>query len=66
MGRVYFFTGFPGFICNQLIRELLQRDGRFARAYFLVLPSQRQKADRIHDTRGRYYESGTAILGRSE
>lgn len=26
MGNGYFFTGFPGFICNQLIREILKRN----------------------------------------
>ncbi|RFU60159.1 SDR family oxidoreductase [Bacillus sp. V59.32b] len=44
MEHVYFFTGFPGFICNQLIRELLKRDDYFTKAYMLVLPSQKETA----------------------
>ncbi|WP_409291935.1 SDR family oxidoreductase [Peribacillus sp. SCS-37] len=44
MGNIYFITGFPGFISNQLIRELLERDLSFEKAYFLVLSAQREAA----------------------
>lgn len=46
MGHIYFFTGFPGFISNQLIRELVQRDERINKIYLLVLPQQRAKAEK--------------------
>ncbi|WP_409294615.1 SDR family oxidoreductase [Peribacillus sp. SCS-26] len=44
MGNIYFITGFPGFISNQLVRELLKRDPSFEKAYFLVLPAQKGTA----------------------
>lgn len=46
MGHIYFFTGFPGFISNQLIRELVRRDERINKIYLLVLPQQRAKAEK--------------------
>ncbi|WP_153126101.1 SDR family oxidoreductase [Peribacillus tepidiphilus] len=45
MNHVYFFTGFPGFICNQLIRELIRSGGNFKKAYMLVLPPQLDSAN---------------------
>ncbi len=44
MKHVYFFTGFPGFISNQLIRELLNKDRSFSKLIAIVLPSQSDKA----------------------
>jgi len=44
MKHVYFFTGFPGFISNQLIRELLDTDADFSKLVAIVLPSQIEKA----------------------
>ncbi|MEH7177396.1 SDR family oxidoreductase [Neobacillus vireti] len=40
----YFFTGFPGFICNQLIREVLKRNELNCIVYVLVLQSMMDKA----------------------
>lgn len=45
MGHIYFFTGFPGFISNQLIRELIKRDEAVDKVYLLVLPEQMGKAE---------------------
>lgn len=42
--HTYFFTGFPGFISNQLIRELLRKDPEANSFYLLVLPFQQDKA----------------------
>lgn len=44
MGLGYFFTGFPGFISNQLIREVLRRNDGAGKVYVLVLPSMAEKA----------------------
>lgn len=45
MGNGYFFTGFPGFICNQLIREVMQKNNLEGRVYVLVLPQMVKKAE---------------------
>ncbi|MFC9596595.1 SDR family oxidoreductase [Peribacillus butanolivorans] len=45
MEHVYLFTGFPGFISNQLIMELLRRDEALNKIYLLVLPEQKVKAE---------------------
>lgn len=45
MGKGYFFTGFPGFICNQLIREVMQKNNFEGRVYVLVLPEMAKKAE---------------------
>lgn len=44
MERGYFFTGFPGFISNQLIREVLRRNSGKGKVFVLVLPSMAEKA----------------------
>ena len=44
MKHVYFFTGFPGFISNQLIRQLIKTDASFSKLIAIVLPSQIEKA----------------------
>lgn len=44
MKKGYFITGFPGFISNQLIREILQRNGTQGVFYALVLPSTMKQA----------------------
>lgn len=41
----YFFTGFPGFISNQLIREVLRRNDGEGKVFVLVLPSMVAKAN---------------------
>lgn len=41
----YFFTGFPGFISNQLIREVLRKNNGEGKVYVLVLPSMAEKAE---------------------
>jgi nucleoside-diphosphate-sugar epimerase len=40
----YFFTGFPGFICNQLIREVLKKNDLKGVIYVLVLQGMMDKA----------------------
>lgn len=45
MEKGYFFTGFPGFICNQLIREVMQRGEGQGTVYVLVLPDMMAKAE---------------------
>ena len=47
MKPVYFFTGFPGFIANQLIKGILEKYKDFDRFYLLVLPNmvERTKKD---------------------
>jgi nucleoside-diphosphate-sugar epimerase len=44
MENGYFFTGFPGFICNQLIREVLKRNQLKGVIYVLVLKGMLDKA----------------------
>jgi nucleoside-diphosphate-sugar epimerase len=41
----YFFTGFPGFISNQLIREVLRKNNGEGSVYVLALPSMTEKAN---------------------
>lgn len=45
MGYGYFFTGFPGFISNQLIREVLRKNDSKGKIYVLVLPNMVDKAE---------------------
>jgi len=40
----YFFTGFPGFISNQLIREILRKKDGKGKFHVLVLPNMVDKA----------------------
>lgn len=44
MENGYFFTGFPGFICNQLIREIVKKNPFQAVVYVLVLQGMMDKA----------------------
>lgn len=44
MDKHYFFTGFPGFISNQLIREVLRQNDFTGKVVTLVLPSMVEKA----------------------
>jgi nucleoside-diphosphate-sugar epimerase len=46
LGKGYFFTGFPGFICNQLIREVLDRNNHSGKVYVLVLPNIVERANK--------------------
>jgi nucleoside-diphosphate-sugar epimerase len=46
LSKGYFFTGFPGFICNQLIREVLKSNNLNGTVYVLVLPDMVEKANR--------------------
>src|SRR5688572_13575112 len=46
MEKGYFFTGFPGFICNQLIRQVLKRNNNQGRVFVLVLPGMGEKAEK--------------------
>ena len=41
----YFFTGFPGFISNQLIREVLRKNDHRGKIFVLVLPNMAEKAE---------------------
>lgn len=45
MENGYFFTGFPGFISNQLIREVLRKNNGQGRVYVLVLPTMIERAE---------------------
>ena len=45
MKHVYFFTGFPGFISNQLIREMKKQDPSFSKLVAVVLPTEWKKAE---------------------
>ncbi len=45
MEKGYFFTGFPGFICNQLIREVLKKNQLEGKVFVLVLPTMVEKAN---------------------
>ena len=41
----YFFTGFPGFISNQLIREVLRKNEGNGKVHVLVLPNMFDQAN---------------------
>ncbi|WP_100333811.1 SDR family oxidoreductase [Bacillus alkalisoli] len=45
--KTYLFTGFPGFLCNELVKELLSTRTDIGEMIFLVLPSMKDKA--LHD-----------------
>lgn len=40
----YFFTGFPGFICQELVKELLCEDQQLKKVFLLVLPTMKSQA----------------------
>ncbi|MEH7084876.1 SDR family oxidoreductase [Neobacillus drentensis] len=44
MEKGFFFTGFPGFICNQLIREVLKNNQLNGSVFVLVLPNMVERA----------------------
>lgn len=44
MEKGFFFTGFPGFICNQLIREVVKKNHVQGKVFVLVLPGLAEKA----------------------
>ncbi|SFA77547.1 MULTISPECIES: SDR family oxidoreductase [unclassified Bacillus (in: firmicutes)] len=44
MEKGYFFTGFPGFICNQLIRQVIKKTDMRGVIYTLVLPKMMSRA----------------------
>ncbi|MGV3464199.1 MAG: SDR family oxidoreductase [Heyndrickxia sp.] len=44
MGNTYFFTGFPGFIANSLIKQIIKDRYEINHIYLLVLPSMEEKA----------------------
>ncbi len=46
MEKGYFFTGFPGFICNQLIREVWEKNNFTGKVFVLVLPGMVEKAEK--------------------
>lgn len=45
MANTYFFTGFPGFIATELIKQLFQDQLTVEHIYLLVLPSEIEKAE---------------------
>ncbi|MGJ7910439.1 SDR family oxidoreductase [Neobacillus sp. LXY-1] len=47
MEKGYFFTGFPGFICNQLIREVWKKNQLQGEVFVLVLPNMFEKANQV-------------------
>jgi thioester reductase-like protein len=63
--RGYFFTGFPGFICQELVRELLDTKNDVDKVFLLVLPTQKNSAlPIIQSLQQRYpYTSFTLIEG---
>ncbi|MGG3469918.1 SDR family oxidoreductase [Neobacillus pocheonensis] len=50
MEKGYFFTGFPGFICNQLIREVWKKNNLQGQVFVLVLPDMVDKAEKERKT----------------
>ncbi|MBM7622230.1 thioester reductase-like protein [Bacillus tianshenii] len=40
----YFFTGFPGFICQELVKEVLKEENRLKKLFLLVLPTMKNQA----------------------
>lgn len=46
MCNVYFFTGFPGFIASEVIKQIIKDNKPYDAIYVLVLPSMVEKAKR--------------------
>ncbi|WP_226037747.1 SDR family oxidoreductase [Aquibacillus saliphilus] len=68
MRNTYFFTGFPGFICSSLIKQLLLKSSNeIDHIYLLVLPDLKQKAEeeveRIISSNNSMKEKFTVIQG---
>ncbi|MCM3616752.1 SDR family oxidoreductase [Sutcliffiella horikoshii] len=55
MLKGYFFTGFPGFICQELVRELLSVTKNISDVFLLVLPTQKSMSLPIVQTYQRQY-----------
>ena len=47
MQPAYFFTGFPGFIANQLIPGIIEKYKDFKEFFLLVLPNMKESAEKI-------------------
>jgi len=47
MGNVYFFTGYPGFLAQALVNELIDSDQQIDHIYLLTLTSEKKKAERL-------------------
>lgn len=47
MQRGYFFTGFPGFLCNALIKKVIETMNEDGVIYTLVLPQMMEKAKQV-------------------
>ena len=45
--KSYLFTGFPGFLCNELVKAILQDRDDVKAMVFLVLPSMNEKANSV-------------------
>ncbi|WP_280768091.1 SDR family oxidoreductase [Salipaludibacillus daqingensis] len=46
MGNVYFFTGYPGFLAQELVKELIHSNDHIHHIYMLILPTEKQRAQR--------------------
>lgn len=50
MGNIYFFTGYPGFLAQSLVKELVESDHKIDHIYLLILASEKDKAERcLHE-----------------
>ncbi|MEA3321922.1 MAG: SDR family oxidoreductase [Bacillota bacterium] len=58
----YFFTGFPGFICQELVRELLSTKQNVTNIFLLVLPAQKSMSVPIIHTYQQQFPSTTFHL----
>ncbi|KPB04032.1 SDR family oxidoreductase [Bacillus sp. CHD6a] len=58
----YFFTGFPGFICQELVRELLATQENVTTIFLLVLPTQKNMSVPIIQTYQQQFPKTTFHL----